>query len=144
MDRYELIKSYISNVTLHKRMWQMEWNRLNPTDLSYSEYNVLAYLNNEGPKQAKDLVQNLQITSGGITAICNKLIEKGLLTRKREDQRDRRAVSLAITDAGRVTADKLESITKKGQMELFSNLSIAEIAIINEIYKKLVFRQTSD
>ncbi|MFC5404843.1 MarR family winged helix-turn-helix transcriptional regulator [Cohnella soli] len=138
MDRVKMLMSYSNKVQIHRRMWETEWNLHNLTDLSVNQFQVLNVLDLTGPKQSKDLVQITLITSGGITSIANKLLEKGLITRTRDDVEDRRAITLAITDEGRQVLSGLRKLQDDNFERLFAPLSNAEIAFLDEIYGKLI------
>lgn len=71
------------------------------------EFDVLAALRRSGPPYELSpgtLLAQTLVTSGTMTARVDKLASRGLVTRRRDDQ-DRRAVHVALTDAGRTTVD---------------------------------------
>jgi DNA-binding MarR family transcriptional regulator len=138
MDRLGLLVSYSKKFTIHRRMWETEWNRRNTTEMTYPQFQILSILNREGPKQSKDLVNYLSITSGGITGISDKLISQGLISRARDDHKDRRAIYLEITDQGRSILGTLEQIRDDVFNTLFACLTDAEIAFLDQIYGKIV------
>lgn len=70
-------------------------------DISLSHMGVLKHLyfhKTSSPSQLADL---LQISSGGVTQLCDKLVQKGFIERM-ESPEDRRVKLLAITDRGKV------------------------------------------
>lgn len=123
---------------LHNKLWLTEWNASNSTNLSMTEVSVLEILNEEGPKLAKELAQPLQITSGGITGICNKLIGKGYMIRKRDAEADRRAVIHEITTEGRAIVKEAFEMRLKVVSNFFDCLTDEEIQTWNKIYKKIL------
>ena len=138
MNRVELLISFSNNVGIHRRMWEAEWNRRNKFDISYNQFLVLDMLENEGPKQAKHLVQRFLITSGGVTTITNRLEAQGLVERGREGNPDRRTTVLAITDKGRELLSALTEIRQELFLHMFAKLTDAEIAFLAQIYATLV------
>ncbi|MCD9024126.1 MarR family transcriptional regulator [Cohnella silvisoli] len=138
INRRELLVSYSKKFSVHRRMWETEWNRRNTTDLSYPQFLILNILDQEGPKQSKELVNFFSITSGGITAIANKLISQGLIVRTRDDHLDRRAVLMEISDKGREILKSLESVRDQSFETIFACLTDAEIAYLEQIYGKLI------
>lgn len=138
INRMELLISYSKKFLSHRRIWESEWNRNNTTELSYPQYLILGILAREGPKQPKDLINYLSITSGGITAISDKLISKGLLHRTRDEHQDRRIIYLEISDKGRDILVSLNEIRDRCFETLFACLTDAEIAFLEQIYSKLV------
>jgi DNA-binding MarR family transcriptional regulator len=138
INRNELLVSYSKSFMVHMRMWESEWNRRNTADLSYAQFLILNILNNEGPKQSKQLVYELSITSGGITAISNKLVSRGLINRTRDGQQDRRAIMLDISEEGRGFIEPLKEVRDQTFKVIFSVLNDGEIAFIEHIYGKLI------
>lgn len=138
MNRTELLVSYSKKFTIHRRMWETEWNYRNTTGLSYPQFLILSSLYREGPKQSKDLVKYFSITSGGITSIADKLISLGLIRRTRDEQKDRRSVYLEISEEGRAVFTELDVIRYEAFDSMFSCLTDAEIAYLDQIYGKLV------
>ncbi|MCQ6561836.1 MarR family winged helix-turn-helix transcriptional regulator [Paenibacillus mendelii] len=138
MNRKELLLSYAAKSLQHRRIWLAEWNRQNEMDLSYAQSEVLSWIDQKGPLQAKDLVNQFSVTSGGITAICDKLIARGLIHRIRNDQQDRRAIQLEITEQGREMVKTSQDVWDKVMENVFSVLTNAEIAMLDQIYAKLI------
>ncbi|RKP53890.1 MarR family transcriptional regulator [Cohnella endophytica] len=138
INRKELLESYSKKFMIHMRMWESEWNRNNTSDLSYAQFLVLYTLNLEGPQQSKQLVNDLSITSGGITAISDKLLAQGLIRRSRDGQRDRRAIMLEISDEGRMRLESLEEGRDRTFDAIFGVLTDAEIAFLEQVYGKLI------
>ncbi|CAM3882269.1 MarR family transcriptional regulator [Cohnella lubricantis] len=137
LNRRDLLISYTSNFTTHHRIFVAEWNRRNTTEITYAQGMILNLLAAEGPKQAKELIRDVMITSGGITSIANKLVDRGLIRRSRADHQDRRAVILEITDAGRDMLKILDQIRDETLDSIFNCLSDAEIAFLERIYWRL-------
>jgi DNA-binding MarR family transcriptional regulator len=74
------------------------------TDLSLSQYRVLGLLAS-GHERAGDLAARLAVTKPTLTALVDGLVERGLVAREALAG-DRRAVRVAITDAGRAAAEE--------------------------------------
>ncbi|BBI33541.1 MarR family winged helix-turn-helix transcriptional regulator [Cohnella abietis] len=138
INRNELLVSYSKKFMIHKRMWESEWNRKNTSDLSYAQFMVLYTLDSEGPKQSKQLVEELSITSGGITAISDKLVSLGLIRRTRDVQQDRRAIILDISEEGQITLQTLKDVRDQTLNAIFSVLNDGEVAFLEQIYDKLI------
>ena len=68
--------------------------------MTASEYPMLAHLNEAGRAKTQKLGEVAVITSGTITHIVNKLINKGYVV-KTQDKKDKRIFWIEITDAGR-------------------------------------------
>ncbi|HSK27100.1 MAG TPA: MarR family transcriptional regulator [Jiangellales bacterium] len=75
--------------------------------LDPGEFDVLAALRREGPPyelSPGQLLPSTMVTSGTMTARVDKLVARGLVSR-RPDPADRRGVRVRLTTAGRVTVD---------------------------------------
>jgi DNA-binding MarR family transcriptional regulator len=68
--------------------------------LTYQQYNVLRIIDNEGPSPPAAVARRLLVTAPVVTRLAAALVEQGLLERS-PDLKDRRAVRLALTPAGR-------------------------------------------
>jgi DNA-binding MarR family transcriptional regulator len=67
-------------------------------DLSPVQHRVLLQLA-QGPESAKSLAERLTVTGPNLSAVVNGLVQRGLVTRTQSDK-DRRRVSVAMTDEG--------------------------------------------
>lgn len=117
-------------------MWEAEWTRSNKSGLTASQAMTLMMMKKWGPLQAKDLMEYLALSSGGVTVTTDKLIEKGLI-RKAKDGKDRRACILELTEEGQRMVPIVEGDWNAVMDEIFGVLSDIEIAILNQIFAKL-------
>ncbi|WP_239614850.1 MarR family transcriptional regulator [Cohnella mopanensis] len=138
INRRELLISYSKKFSVHRRMWETEWNRRNMTDFSFSQLLILNILDEQGPKQSKELVDYFSITSGGITVIADKMVSQGLIVRKRDEYQDRRSVLMEITEDGRKVLKSLETVRDQTFDHIFACLTDVEIAFLDQIYGKLI------
>jgi DNA-binding MarR family transcriptional regulator len=69
-------------------------------DLTYQQYNVLRIVDVEGPSGQADVARRLMVSPPVVTRLASTLVEAGLVER-RGDPKDKRAVMLALTPAGR-------------------------------------------
>src|SRR6476619_4303883 len=74
-----------------------------PGDLSLPQYRVLGLLSS-GHERAGDLAARLAVTKPTLTALVDGLVARGFVVGETPSG-DRRAVRVAITDAGRQAAD---------------------------------------
>ncbi|BBH24171.1 hypothetical protein Back11_55160 [Paenibacillus baekrokdamisoli] len=138
MNRHEQLYACSQMFVVHRRKWETEWNRHNAAlDLTATQASFLTLLKREGPKQSKELVERLGVTSGGVTTIADKLLERGLIRRSRDGQQDRRAVLLEITDMGLEVENHAQEVWWKVTDSIFSVLTDTEVAILKQIYTKL-------
>lgn len=69
--------------------------------LTLQEFGIMEALYNKGDLFLGDLQQRILVTSGGVTYLVDRLVEKGMVER-RECKEDRRARYASLTDKGRI------------------------------------------
>ncbi|WP_164985086.1 MarR family winged helix-turn-helix transcriptional regulator [Ammoniphilus sp. CFH 90114] len=114
-----------------------EWNQLNQTDLYITHVLILQLLEEKGRQRPTILAEELQITTGGITGLTNKLVKEGLIRRSMSEQ-DRRVIFLEITDQGKEVLTKVikqkENLTEK----LFGSLTDTDVKELKRILQLLL------
>ncbi|HTZ09427.1 MAG TPA: MarR family transcriptional regulator [Acidimicrobiales bacterium] len=77
-------------------------------DVTLPQYRTLVVLSCGGPRRLADLADALGVSPSTATRMCDRLVRKELVSRRR-DELDRREVKLAITPAGRrIVADVVQ------------------------------------
>ncbi len=76
--------------------------------LSASELRALFWIAEQGTARPKELAQHMEMTTGGITAISQRLVEAGLLDRT-ADATDRRSLHLQLTPEGHTMMQAMHS-----------------------------------
>lgn len=137
MNRQQLLFTYTEKIMAHTRMWDAEWNKESRCGLTSSQAKAIVLLKRLGPLQAKEVMVNLAFTSGGVTVLADKLIDKGLI-RKLKDGSDRRAIILELTEEGHRLSQVVEEDWNRVMDKLFSVLSDVEVAILAQLFTKLV------
>ncbi|TVX98276.1 MarR family winged helix-turn-helix transcriptional regulator [Cohnella terricola] len=137
MDRNGWLSTYLEKFVVHRKMWESEWQRSNKSGFTSSQAFMLILLYQKGPMQAKELMENLAVSSGGITVISDKLGQLGYI-RKIKTEQDRRAVFMEITDEGRKAYPDIKEEWEGVSRRIFSVLSDVEVAIMAQLFSKLV------
>src|ERR1700742_1567627 len=83
-------------------------------EVTLTQYRSLVVLASRGPQSSAALADELGVTPSTVSRLCDRLVRKGLV-RRREDRRDRRAVRLALTPAGRELVD---AVTERRRTEI--------------------------
>jgi len=73
--------------------------RMNAHAVTYAQWPALAALSRQQSRTAADLARELQTDAGAMTRMLDRLEEKGLITRTR-DQADRRVTQIQLTTEG--------------------------------------------
>lgn len=75
------------------------------TEITLPQYRALIVLASRGPQQAGDLAHALGVAPSTITRLCDRLIDKGLISRRRaEVSIDRRRVEIELTRADGISS----------------------------------------
>ncbi|MBE3598941.1 MAG: MarR family transcriptional regulator [Limnochordaceae bacterium] len=74
--------------------------------LTVSQLECLKYLQRHGSCSAAELADGLHMTPPAVTKLVDRLVRKGLVTRK-ERADDRRSVEIALTDSGRRAVERI-------------------------------------
>ena len=75
-------------------------------DVTLAQYRVLVELAARGPQRVAQLANVLGVERSTATRMCDRLVRKRLIHRRRES-RDRRAVQVALTADGRTLVDRV-------------------------------------
>src|SRR4051812_23902136 len=75
-------------------------------EITPTEFGILEALYHKGPLLHGEIQRKLLVTSGGITYLVDRLVEKGLVVRE-ECPNDRRARYAVLTDQGRTLMDNI-------------------------------------
>lgn len=105
--------------------------------IPWNEFIVLRILNRTNKEMVSRVANELNVSNSHITAVTEKLINKGFVTRSRSTS-DRRVVYLEITEQGKDLVAKMEGAKKQYLQERFSTLSEEEMNIMISISKKLI------
>jgi len=112
---------------------------LGEVGLSVPEQDLLSRLDRaRRPLRMVQLAERLYFSKAGITKMVDRLADAGLLER-RPDPEDRRAVNLALTDAGtRRLAESRESLRDWVRANLAAHLGDTEIRELGRLLRKLL------
>lgn len=83
-------------------------------DVTLVQYRVLVELAARGPMRLADLAAVLEVDPSTATRMCDRLVRKGLVSRRRTNT-DRRSVRVALTAVGR---DIVDEVTDRRRAEL--------------------------
>ena len=104
------------------------------------EFDVLAALRREGPPYELSpgrLLASTMVTSGTMTARVDKLVDRGLVSR-RPDPLDRRGVLVRLTASGRTAVDAALARLLASEEELLAALGAAERAELTDLLRRVV------
>ena len=95
--------------------------------LSLQQYRALALLASRDGQRPADLARSLGVTASTTTALCDRLVQKGMISRRRRGT-DRRSVYLFVSARGREQLERIDG--RRGDLlrEVVLRLSSADRA----------------
>jgi len=92
-------------------------------DLSLHQYRALVLLASKEGQRPADLARTLGVTPSTTTALCDRLVQKGIISRRRGS--DRRSISLVVSAKGHVQLEKISA--RRGDLlrQIFVRLPVA-------------------
>lgn len=106
-------------------------------EVSSNEFFILRLLKQGESKTVSELSKELNVTPSHITAVSDKLMQKGFIERHRSNK-DRRVVELSITSPGEELVDKLMVIRKEYLTRRFGNLENKELEQLIFLLQKVM------
>jgi len=85
-------------------------------DVTLAQYRVLIELASHGPQRLADLATALKVDRSTATRMCDRLVRKRLVTRRRMSE-DRRGVRISLTAAG---AELVVEVSRRRRAEITS------------------------
>jgi len=111
--------------------------KLERCEVTVADWVVMREMFGESLTSPSVVAARIGMTRGAITKIVDRLLTKGLVTR-RESHGDRRYQEIALTAAGRRLVPTLASLADQNDEEFFHPLSHKEREAILSILQKLV------
>ncbi len=135
--REELGKELSVNLVSAMRLFRTEATKLFESYIPWNEFTVLRILYRQNKEMVSRIACQLNVSNSHITAVSDKLIQKGLLTRSRCDS-DRRVVFLEITEEGKKITEQMEQTKQNYFQEKFSVLTKEEMMTMISLLKKIL------
>ncbi|WP_142327084.1 MarR family winged helix-turn-helix transcriptional regulator [Bacillus thuringiensis] len=136
-NREQLMEELSTNVFAMFRTLRNDIGKIFGGYIPWNEFIVLRILNRTNKEMVSRVANELNVSNSHITAVTEKLINKGFVTRSRSTS-DRRVVYLEITEQGKDLVEKMEDAKKQYLQERFSTLSEDEMNVMISISKKLI------
>lgn len=111
--------------------------------LTHAQFDIIATLGNTSGMSYKELGERTLITKGTLTGVIERLEQKGLVLRERNDE-DKRSYFVRLTERGdAVFRDVFPKVVAHGK-QLFEDFSDAEFDEVDGALKKLRERILGD
>lgn len=105
-------------------------------DLTISQFGVLEALYHKGPLCQRDIAAKILKSTGNITMVIDNLEKRGLVRRER-DIRDRRYLTVHLTDTGTTLIAQVFGAVEASIVAEMSSLSGEEQELLGALCKKL-------
>ena len=105
-------------------------------DITSTEFAILEVLHHKGPLLLGEVQKKILVTSGGITYLVDRLVEKGLVKRE-ECPEDRRARYAVLTPSGTALIRKIFPQHAAAIEKAVSGLTAAEQREATQLLRKL-------
>lgn len=119
------------------RRFVKERDRVNIEGITLPGMLILHKIIRDGEQRLGDLAEQLDFTSGAITALSDKLEAKGYVVRRRKED-DRRTVLLDITAKGREMYDRNGNIGARCTKLLFAGFTMEELERQNRFFERII------
>jgi DNA-binding MarR family transcriptional regulator len=133
----ELIRQLDDRFRMVRKLINSEWNRDNEHGLGLTHVRILTLLSSEGPQKASILADKLQITSGAVTGLADRLVELGYISRERGEQ-DRRVVLLDIEEEGRRLVEKVSKTKVQLMGKLYDGMTGEEMNQMLRYFDRMI------
>lgn len=131
----QFIERYLSvSFLVHKRGAALMKCELD--DITHDQYYVLRYIYKRGVCTSTELADVFAVNKSAITAMTNRLVEKGMIARGK-DEDDRRVISLTLTEKGKMWLIETEQKVYELVQTMMTKLSYEEIEQFIQTYEKL-------
>jgi len=128
---FVVLSRSLNAVTAHVMKDEMEKHGITPT-----EFGILEALYHKGPLLLGEVQRKILVTSGGITYLVDRLVEKGLVKREQCSE-DRRARYAVLTPAGQSLIRKIFPAHAARIEQAMSGLTQAEQREATVLLRKL-------
>ncbi|WP_255571826.1 MULTISPECIES: MarR family winged helix-turn-helix transcriptional regulator [Anoxybacillus] len=105
-------------------------------DVTHDQYYLLRYIYKRGVCTSTELADVFAVNKSAITAMTNRLVEKGMIERGRGGD-DRRVIALSLTEKGRKWLEETEQNVYELVEAIMTKLSHEEIEQFIQTYEKL-------
>jgi DNA-binding MarR family transcriptional regulator len=99
-------------------------------------YHVLRLLERKGPLPVSAIGKQLAVAKQNMTKVIDKLNDQGLVER-RSDPKDRRIVSISLTEIGRVSLKESRAVLKKIIKKNLAELSGEDIRSLDSAFQTI-------
>ena len=127
---------YLMRICTNRLLPQME-SLFQDQELTFSQWTTLVALQDGRITTPGDLAHNICHDAGSLTRLVDQMVERGLVTRSRNDD-DRRVVTLSLTARGRDLVERLAPKVMQFWNGLLSGFTHQEVDMLIGLLTRLV------
>ncbi|WP_042356066.1 MarR family winged helix-turn-helix transcriptional regulator [Bacillus rubiinfantis] len=132
----ELIDRYVNvSFQVHKKAEALIKDQIS-NDLTNDQHYILRYIHQSGSCTSTELAAVFEVNKSAITAIINRMADRGLIQRTR-DQNDRRVVYLTLTDEGNALYQNCQDKIHHLVESIITQFEELEVRTFIQTYEKL-------
>lgn len=139
MDKYiiqELIDRYVSvSFQVHKKAEYLIKGQIGD-ELTNDQHYILRYIHQSRECTSTELADAFEVNKSAITAIINRMADRGLIQRTR-DENDRRVVYLTLTKEGSTLYETCQDKVQQLVESIITQFDETEITNFINTYEKL-------
>lgn len=128
--------NFLSLLSYMRRNYFRHAEQIARLRLSPGQFHALSILSRQGPLSMMELAGEMRISKQQLTPLIGKLIDAGLVFRKRDEQ-DRRVVRIELTDDGVRTFTELRAEIKSAFTAKLGVLSEEELTELDHMLRHI-------
>jgi len=116
---------------------QVDQGLMDDLNISQSELLFFSSLDNCLGLSSPELAKNMGLSASRVSRVVDKLVVNGYLDRN-TDATDRRAITLCLTQKGKVVRSKIDEVRNECEARLLGTIPSEEIERFRELISKIV------
>lgn len=122
---------------MKKKCAQIDQRLMDELELSQSELLFFSSLNDCQAISSPGLAKDMGLSPSRVSRVIEKLVVNGYLDRK-PDVTDRRAITLCLTEKGKVVREKIDKVKSDCEARLLETVPSEEVEKFRDIISKII------
>ena len=122
---------------MKKKCSQMDQQLMDELNISQSELLFFSSLNNCQGISSPELARNMGLSASRVSRVVEKLVVNGYLDRN-TDTSDRRAITLCLTDKGKIVRNKIDKVKNDCEARLLETIPTEEVEKFRDIISRII------
>ena len=122
---------------MKKKCSQMDQQLMDELSISQSELLFFSSLNNCQGISSPELAKSMGLSASRVSRVVEKLVVNGYLDRN-TDTSDRRAITLCLTDKGKIVRNKIDKVKNDCEARLLETIPTEEVEKFRDIISRII------